>query len=998
MLPPCPIPSGLTDSDVAVYPSEGLSSIFLQDCAPQYTVDLFPPTVGPLLTEGPYVNGASVEATPASLEYGDGADRTITLEFDSLHIFREYADPRYNTVPFLDFEPMIGWANPYGNSGIPFGIYPDRNRPWALRKRDSSGTYGKWQLMPSGSPGPFTLTIATPACGSVVTQDRGFVFNPPPITCSFTLHWNGPVTDDLQVVFPVAYWAVQTTEYSNCAYHCLAPGGFTWLAMSVGGRTPSLAVSLSPGVSNGHVFSIDVTVKNLTTGPLTNVAFTQPGGILPNAEGKIARLTEPTPPLPAALAAGESATATVTFVAQAAGIVDVLSGARATDGDDAEQSEDAQGIVEVGKQRLTETELQRVLADGLTDSSQSVGGLMNAGQMRLGLITAWAAGPDGSDTVPPWLNVSINQAVVPPPGTVLAEPPGWKVSAARSLGMDDRAMAWLPDAPATALQAYLAYADHFAMAGGKVIDQSGNALYSGLKEAATFYGQLSSGNEEYRAAASRELNGLVSDVGVAAADTITVLGQIIALSHDDPLGGDLRTYENSPALQAFVQTSGQIIDAGLTASQNETARLVRLAKADPVAAAGQLGDLVGTTMTTVARDVAVAEVGVAGVSRLGTAIERSLPFARTGASLDGGLAALDPAAAALTTSVDGTGEVVVRQSLESLAEGSPITIEQLEALGGFYAGDAAKVQEIITDINAKYGVKIEIQCRPGNPASLEFYRNGTGVPKPEWVKPKNTEWMDVVLGAPQESLGKATVFRPVQPSAETLSKFTQAQQQTILSRYNTQLELYEDATQPGGKFAKLIADSHNPEGATVSVGSGTGKRDITGLKYSLRAVGEPGQEAFVVIDDAAGGKFVLSDADYQAVVDADTLQHLPAGVRGQLELDVMNRLGKDTVSFGGHGWSHSGFDLPSKYSKSFLQFVTEYTSPASARRTLEWFVARGDLPEWVNKISLDLALELGHSPTSAELVAALLDKFRPGNFVIKFDGTDFRVGYGAGIR
>jgi hypothetical protein len=163
-------------------------------------------------------------------------------------------------------------------------------------------------------------------------------------------------------------------------------------------------------------------------------------------------------------------------------------------------------------------------------------------------------------------------------------------------------------------------------------------------------------------------------------------------------------------------------------------------------------------------------------------------------------------------------------------------------------------------------------------------------------------------------------------------------------------------------------------------------------------VGEPGQEAFVVIDDAAGGKFVLSDADYQAVIDADTLKHLPADVRGKLELDVMNRLGKDTVSFGGHAWTHSGFDMSAKLSKPFIQFVTEYSSPASARRTLEWFVGKGTAPEWLQKISTGLAVKLGRDPTSAELVNALLDLFRPGNFVVKFNGTDLRVGYGAGLK
>ncbi len=989
VLPPCAVPTGTDGIGVTTESGYAFSTMFAQDCVARFTVDLFRPAYDGSAADpyrfdsAPYIDGAAMTANPAAFAYGDGSDRTIILTFEALHTFR--MPTYYNPPGFSESMPMIYFRPGYN------GYYPTHNVDWALRVRDASGVFGPWQRIFFNSPLHDIFSLSTDReCGGTVPNN--IVFDPPPFSCPFTLHWNTPITSDMQIVFPVKYWAVETANYVY-----FDTTGFTWVTFSVRG-VPALAVSLSAGVTNGQYFSVDVTVTNTSPDPMTGVAFTNPDGILPNAAGKISHLTGPSPPLPTTLAGGESVTSTVTFAAEAAGTVDVLSEVSATDGDGVALTKSAQGVVDVGKRRLTDPELQRVLMDGLTDSAHSVGALMNAGQMRLGQITSWAAGPDGADTIPPWLNISVTEEAVPPAGTVFAEPPGWKVSAARALGMDDRAMAWLPDAPATAVEAYLEYSHRFAMAGGKVIDDSGNAAYAGLKEAAAFYGQLSSGSEAFRAAASREFNGLVSDAGASAVDTIAVLGEIIALSHDDPLGGDLHTYENSPALQAFTKKSAEIIDAGLKGSWDETARLVRLAQSNPVSAAGQLGDLVGRTTTTIARDVALAEMGAAGVSRLGAAIERSMPFARTGTSVDGGLMAIDPAAAALTGSVDGTGGVVVRQALESLAEGTTITVGQLEALGGFYAADAAKVQKIITDLNAKYGVNIEIQCRPGNPASLEFYRNGTGVPKPEWVKPKNTDWMDLALGAPPESLGKATVFNPVKPTTETLSKYTQAQRQTIVDRYQTQLDLYEDATTPGGKFAQLLADSLNPEGATVSVGHGTGKRDITGLKYSLRAVGEPGQEAFVVIDDAAGGKFVLSDADYQAAVDANSMGHLPANVRGKLELELMNRLGTDTVSFGGHGWSHSGFDLPSKYSKPFIQFVTEYTSPASARRTLEWFVGKGAAPNWLQEISAGLAVKLGRAPTSAELVEALLDRFRPGSYVIKFNGTDLRVGYGAGIK
>ncbi len=764
-----------------------------------------------------------------------------------------------------------------------------------------------------------------------------------------------------------------------------------------------LVVRLNAGVTNGKVFSVDVTVKNADTKAMTGVHFADPAGIVQNTAigdpataGKVAPIDGPTPDLPGALAAGASATATVTFDVEQQGGLDLVSEVSATDAANATQTGDAHAIVQIGRRAITEAEFQRIYSDALFDGSQSVGALLNAAKARLGLLIAWAAGSQGTDTAPSWLTGPITGTAVPPPGTQFADTPFLNVSAARVLGLDDNGLVLIDDKTPVALSAIVNFADHFTFSSGKVIDDSGNAAYVGLKNAGEFYGQLASGDQSFRAEAARQLNGMIQSLGEQAKEKITLIGAILAFANEDPV--DIGTYEKSPVLQKFSKDSADMIDAGLKTTYDNVAHLARLAKNDPVAASGQLGDTLGTTLTGLTRDVALAEVGGAGISRLGGVMERSIPFARTGASIDGGLATADPATQALRASLDGTGQVVVRQSLESLGEGATLTPAQLEQLGGFYAADAQQVQKIINEVNQKYGVNIELQVRPGNPASLELYKNGLGVPKPEWVKPKNTEWMDLVLGAPQDSLGKATVFEPVRPSPEVLAKFSEAQQQTILDRYETQVKIYQDATQPGGKFAQLLADSQNPEGATVTVGIGTGERQVTGLKYSLKPVGDPAQKAFVVVDDAAGGKFVLSDADYQAVVDANTGMHLPAGKRGQIELEVMSRLGKETVSFGGHGWSHSGFDLASKYSESFIKFVTESSSPAAARRTLDWFVSRADTPAWLQKIITNVTAKLGHAPSSAELVDALLDLFRPGNFVIKFNGAEMRVGYGAGIR
>jgi hypothetical protein len=975
---------------VQTEPGYGFTYIFNHGCTPQFTVDLFRPAWqdgvpdGSRFPMGPYVNAAAITADPATIVYGAGLDQTIDLTFVGQHVFRQYFPPLPGNPEFAEYEPMIYWA--------PDVIHYPFFTEYAERHRNAAGVFGAWQLKAFNSVPPFTLTPAATCGGS--TASGPVIYSLTPTTCPFTLHWTRALADDMQVLYPVSYSAIRTSDFE----HGIA-GGYTWVAMSAVGVLPPLGVTLEGGVSNGNVFSVDVTVTNRSVEPLTDVTFDDPAGIVPLTAGRVTTHSAPEPPLPSTLGAGESFTLTVKLKVAANGTVDLEAVVTATDGDAAAQSATAQAHVEIGTRRLESSELQRVYSDALMDASQTDGALLNALQARVGLITAWASGPDGTDTVPPWINVSVTEPAVPPPGTRLAEPTFWQVSAARSLGLDDRAFTWVPNDAVVAQQAYIALVDRFALAGGKVIDDTGNAAYRALRYSGQFYQLLASGDEAFRAQASRDFNSLVHDAGDTAADTITLLGAIVAFSHDDPLGGDLRTYEKSPALQQFSKSSAAIIDAGLTAANDKLVKIGNRAKTDPVGAAGELGDVSGTLFTSLARDIVLAEVGAAGVTRLGRVIESSLALGRTGESIATGLEATDPAAAALTASVDPTGEIVARQTLESLGNNTVITLEQLEQLGGFYAADAEKVQQIVNEVNAKFNVNIEIQCRPGNPASLEFYRNGTGVPKPEWVKPKNTEWIDRLLGAPQDSLGKATVFRPTYPDAATLSRFSPDQQVLLLKRYETQAKLFKDATEPGGKFFQLLEDSKTAGGATYTTGFGSGAREVKGLRYSLRAVGEPGQEAYVVIDEAAGGKFVLSDADYQAVVDANTLKHLPAGKRGQIELELMNRLKQETSSFGGHGWSHSGFDLPSKYSEPFVQFVTESSTPAAARRTLEWFASKAEPPPaWLTKIGDALAVKLGRAATQAELVEALLDTFRPGSFVIKFNGTDLRVGYAAGIR
>lgn len=755
-----------------------------------------------------------------------------------------------------------------------------------------------------------------------------------------------------------------------------------------------LVVELDPGSTNGKLFSVEITVKNEGTSDLSDVSFADPDGITIDTQaqtstaGKIIALQEPDPALPTTLSQGASATSTVVYAIRQKGGIDLDCSVTAEDSAGASDSDTTSAVVRIGERKPSQAEQLDQYSDALIDASDQEGTLLNSEAQRYGDLLDWATSSSSTGAVPAWLNTTVADGTTPPSSSSLPEVAGWKVLAARAAGLPDNALAWMPDNPVEGLQLYATMEAHIATSTAGALKSTAVSARDGLANAATFYGQLSSGDPAFQAAAEQQLEGLVSDAGAAAAPKIALIGSIIAYSDENPIApGSLGDYQSNPVLQQFTTDSTKAIDKTLKSAETSLVADVHLAQTNPRLAAAKIGDFIGSTGTQLAIGAATSEFGAAVVPRFAKAVEAAIPSAESGVALDASATVADPAQITQSPGAPliATGS---RQTLESLGAETPISVGQLESLGGFYGPDATQVQRIIKDVKAEYGVNVEVQVRPGNPASLPYYADGTGVPKPEWIKPKATEWTDVLLGAPPESLGKATLYQPVLPSPEVLATYSETEQAAITARYNTQKDLYAQSFDPNGSFQKLLADSKTDQGATQTVALGT--KDITGLRYSLQDIpGHPG--AKYIIDDAAGGKYILSDADYQAVVSADTGKAIPAAnQRGAIELYVMNRLQSDTVSFGGHGWTVSGFDLPSQYSKPWLQFATGSMDPVNARSTIAWWLeSQSTPPKWV----LDYAKKLGHQVT----VDDLMGLFSPGQFVVKFNGTTMRVGYGASI-
>ena len=113
------------------------------------------------------------------------------------------------------------------------------------------------------------------------------------------------------------------------------------------------------------------------------------------------------------------------------------------------------------------------------------------------------------------------------------------------------------------------------------------------------------------------------------------------------------------------------------------------------------------------------------------------------------------------------------------------------------------------------------------------------------------------------------------------------------------------------------------------------------------------------------------------MVDAATGRHLPAGIRGQVELEVMRQFAKaaeeGVFPFGYHGWTHSGFDIAA------ADFVTSSSTSS--------YMNEKD----AIKLAKKYAAIYGIDPSE------FLDGYTRGKLLVKITATDAVLGPGAGL-
>lgn len=484
---------------------------------------------------------------------------------------------------------------------------------------------------------------------------------------------------------------------------------------------------------------------------------------------------------------------------------------------------------------------------------------------------------------------------------------------ARNLGLPDNALAWLPNAtpssgPGTKRRPSILELNWaFTIARDREILKVGREAVDRTLVTPFVYWRnfLFEPSEGHRAREALEMSRMASE-GYSA--TAGYLGTAKDFYASPAAMQD--AWKQVPAIRAEAEAGLQKLNvkAG-TAARN----WVKLAREDPVKAVEQLGTLSGR----IDGEIAVGWLE----SAVGGKVNQALSLyskARKGAAV-----------------TEATSEAL--GTTRRLAPTGATPLERTPALGNLSPTQVGRIQQVIGEINAKFGVKVQLRARPINEHAA---RVKGGVGKIETIGTMGLTPDDVVLGAPQKWLGQSAYYRPRLPANfKSLSKSTQDRYR---ARFKDKLREYRqfhgDLPDKTGKTANVHRALEKGGGEFKLGRSGkvvmelekvTDPSGATLIRYKKLVVN--GRPVFT-----GKSRPIVSDMDIDAVVDELTGRHLPAPIRGQVELELMDRFRKlsdeGVLPWGFHGWTHSGFDLTTSDYRNVLKYMLMYMDKDEAAK------------------------------------------------------------------
>lgn len=305
-------------------------------------------------------------------------------------------------------------------------------------------------------------------------------------------------------------------------------------------------------------------------------------------------------------------------------------------------------------------------------------------------------------------------------------------------------------------------------------------------------------------------------------------------------------------------------------------------------------------------------------------------------------------------------------------------LEDAPSLGNLSNKQIDRFKQIVKNVNEKFGVNVEIQARPINEYAAKV-KGGIG--KVEAVPTKNLTPDDVILGAPPEWLGQAGYYPPKLPkNFKSLDAAEKARLQLRFDEKTKEFKQFKGVIDdPTGKTAK-VHKALKKETEFDLGKNGKLKMELEATTHKSGAVLISYKKLSVNGKPVFTGKPrpIISDVDMNAVVDAVTGRHLPAGIRGQVELEVMRQFAKaaedGVFPFGYHGWTHSGFDIAAADFRHILKYQLMYMNEKDAI-----------------KLAKKYAAIYGIDPSE------FLDGYTRGKLLVRITATDAVLGSGAGL-
>jgi hypothetical protein len=710
-----------------------------------------------------------------------------------------------------------------------------------------------------------------------------------------------------------------------------------------------LQVGLEAGtIGTNDVFDLVMTLQHTGAAGapvIGSLAFPAGNGLVQNdvvaGTGPVPALLGilgPVPGYPGGLEAAQSSRHTLAYAIETPGTTLLQTRVTGTDSAGGKHEDDAAVRIEATYRQPTRQELDGMIAGGL--------------------ITLLDTSVELRERLAAKLSQIVRDRLKRGKGTTgLLQPTGFERVLARRLGLPDDALAWMPNATrstgsgAKRKPGRLEVAWAFTAATGREMKRVGaEAVDRTLVTPFTFWRDfLFEPSDGHRARTTLEMSRLVGDGASAVGGHLGTAGEFY--TSPARMQG---AWRELPQIQAETRQAINALDHKFTGAVLAWDKLMT---EDPVKGAEQFGKLLGR----IEGEVAVGWLEAAAGGKVNQGLQL-FSKARKGAGVT----------AEVTEAVGTTRRVTA-----PVKGATPIA--KTPSLGNLSPQQVSRFQEIATRVGKKFGVNLEIQARPINEYAAKV-KGGIG--KVEAVPTKNLTPDDMLLGAPEEWVGQAAYYRPRLP--RNFAKLSRDVQQRFRLRHEEKLKEYRqfigEIPDPTGKAAK-VRKALQKGGAEFKLGKNgkvlmeleqtTHKSGAVLIRYKKLSVN--GRPVFT-----GKPRPIVSDVDFNAVVDAGTGRHLPASIRGQVELEVMREFAKAAdegiFPFGFHGWTHSGFDIAASDFRYILKYMLMYLPEEEAA-----------------KLASKYAKVYGVSPQE------FLDGYTRGKLVVKITATDAVLGPGAGL-